>query len=76
MRDVSHIPHPIMRVSVHSYNGQYRLQFVVDRFEQAFKFPEAEHTLAEVESTANAMAEDVLMRFVEMRTQYHESLTT
>ena len=38
VREVSHIPHPIMRVTVHSYNGQYRLQFVVDRFEQAFKF--------------------------------------
>ena len=64
-----------MRVTVHSYNGQYRLQFVVDRFEQAFKFPESDHTLAEVESMAGAMAEDVLMRFVDMRTQYHQSLT-
>ena len=75
VREVSHIPHPIMRVTVHSYNGQYRLQFVVDRFEQAFKFPESDHTLAEVESMAGAMAEDVLLRFVDMRTQYHQSLT-
>lgn len=75
VREVSHIPHPVMRVTVHSYNGQYRLQFVVDRFEQAFKFPESDHTLAEVESMAGAMAEDVLMRFVDMRTQYHQSLT-
>ena len=64
-----------MRVTVHSYNGQYRLQFVVDRFEQAFKFPESDHTLAEVEFMAGAMAEDVLLRFVDMRTQYHQSLT-
>ena len=76
MREVAHIPHPIMRVTVHSYNVQYRLQFVLDRFEQAFKFAEADHTLAEVEFAAAQMAEEVLMRFVDMRTQLQQSQNT
>ena len=76
MREVAHIPHPIMRVTVHNYNGQFRLQFVLDRFEQAFKFAESDHTLAEVEFAATQMAEEVLMRFVDMRTQLQQSQNT
>jgi hypothetical protein len=75
MREVAHIPHPLMRVTVHSYNGQYRLRFELDRFEQSFKFPEADHTLAEVESMAATMSEGVLMRFVDMRNQLHSERT-
>ena len=76
MREVAHIPHPIMRVTVHNYNGQFRLQFVLDRFEQAFKFAESDHTLAEVESAAARMQEEVLMRFVDMRAQLQQSQST
>jgi len=75
VREVSHIPHPVMRVTVHSYNGQYRLRFEVDKFEQSFKFPEADVTLAEVEGHGRAMAEEVLMRFVDMRAQYSKQMT-
>ena len=45
MREIAHIPHPLMRITVHSYNGQYRLRFELDRYEQSFKYPESEHTL-------------------------------
>ena len=75
MREIAQIPHPVMRITVHSYNGQYRLRFELDRFEQSFKYAEADHTLAEVETLGATLAEGVLLRFVDMRTQYHQSLT-
>ena len=74
MREIAHIPHPVMRITVHSYNGQYRLRFELDRFEQSFKYAEANHNLAEVETLGATLAEGVLLRFVDMRTQYLEHL--
>ena len=74
MREIAHIPHPLMRITVHSYNGQYRLRFELDRFEQSFKYAEADHTLSEVETLGATLADGVLMRFVDMRTQYLEHL--
>ncbi len=74
MREIAHIPHPVMRITVHSYNGQYRLRFELDRFEQSFKYAEADHPLAEVETLGATLAEGVLLRFVDMRTQYLEHL--
>ena len=70
MREVAHIPHPLMRITVHSYNGQFRLRYELDRYEQSFKYPEAEHTLADIETRAQALSEGVLMRFVDMREQW------
>ena len=49
---------------------------MLDRFEQAFKFAESDHTLAEVESAAARMQEEVLMRFVDMRAQLQHSVPT
>jgi hypothetical protein len=71
MREIAHIPHPLMRITVHSYNGNYRLRFELDRFEQSFKFPEADHALIEVETLGKVLSEGVLMRFVDMRNQLH-----
>ena len=70
MREVAHIPHPLMRITVHSYNGQFRLRYELDRYEQSFKYLEAEYTLADVEARAKALSEGVLMRFVDMREQW------
>ena len=70
MREVAHIPHPLMRITVHSYNGQFRLRYELDRYEQSFKYPESEHTLADIEARAKALSEGVLMRFVDMREQW------
>ena len=70
MREVAHIPHPLMRITIHSYNGQFRLRYELDRYEQSFKYPEAEHTLADIEARAQALSEGVLMRFVDMREQW------
>lgn len=74
MREVAHIPHPLMRITVHSYNGQYRLRFELDQFEQSFKYPEMDHELSELKAMATTMEEQVLMRFVDMRNQYIECL--
>lgn len=72
MREIAHIPHPLMRITVHSYNGHYRLRFELDRFEQSFKYAESDHTLEDLEALGSAMSEGVLMRFVDMRSQYFE----
>ena len=74
MREIAQISHPVMRITVHSYNGQYRLRFELDRFEQSFKYAEADHTLSEVKTLGATLAEGVLLRFVDMRTQYLEHL--
>lgn len=63
-----------MRITVHSYNGQYRLRFELDQFEQSFKYPEMDHELSELKAMATTMEEQVLMRFVDMRNQYIECL--
>ena len=64
----------MMRITIHSYNGQYRLRFELDQFEQSFKFPEMDHELSDVKRRAEAMQEGVLLRMVDMRSQYIESL--
>lgn len=74
MREVALVSHPLMRISVHHYNGHYRLRFELDRFEQSFKFSEMDHSLQEVEQLGKALAEDVLMRFVDMRNQLFKSI--
>lgn len=74
MREVAHIPHPLMRITVHSYNGQYRLRFELDQFEQSFKYSEMDNELSELKTMATTMEEQVLMRFVDMRNQYIECL--
>ena len=75
MREVAHIPHPLMRITVHSYNGQWRLRYELDRFEQSFKYPESDQTLEQVQALGNEMAEAVLLRFVDMRAQYIEHIS-
>ena len=56
MREVALVSHPLMRISVHHYNGHYRLRFELDRFEQSFKFSEMDHSLQEVEQLGKALA--------------------
>ena len=61
-----------MRITVHSYNGQWRLRYELDRFEQSFKYAESDQTLEQVKTLGTGMAEGVLLRFVDMLTQYIE----
>ena len=60
----------LMRITVHSYNGQFRVRYELDRYEQSFKYPESEQTLADMQARAEALSEGVLMRFVDMREQW------
>ncbi len=75
MREVAHIPHPLMRITVHSYNGQWKLRFELDRYEQTFKYPEMEHSLEDVKTFGTTLAEEVLLRFVGMREQHLNSIS-
>ena len=68
MRTVSEIPHPLMRIHITSWNGKFALRFELDRYEQVFKVAEDDVTsLEEAERLAEALSEEVLLRFVAMR---------
>ena len=70
MRTVSEIPHPLMRIHITSWNDKYALRFELDRYEQVFKVAEEDITLAEARELATQMSEEVLMRFVSMRSDF------
>jgi len=70
MRTVSEIPHPLMRIHITSWNGKYALRFELERYEQVFKVAEEDITLAEARALATQMSEEVLMRFVAMRSDF------
>lgn len=68
MRTVSEIPHPLMRIHITSWNGKFALRFELDRYEQVFKVAEDDvSSLEEAERLAEALSEEVLLRFVAMR---------
>lgn len=71
MRTVSEIPHPLMRIHITSWNGKYALRFELDRYEQVFKVAEEDvSSLEEARALATNMSEEVLMRFVAMRSDF------
>jgi len=70
MRTVSQIPHPLMRITVTSWNEKYQLRFELDRYEQVFKVEQEESSILELEQLAKLMSESVLHGFVAMRTGY------
>jgi hypothetical protein len=59
-----------MRIHITSWNGKYALRFELDRYEQVFKVAEEDITLAEARELATQMSEEVLMRFVSMRSDF------
>lgn len=67
MRTLATIPHPLMRITINHWNGKFQLRYELDRFEQAYKFPDETHDLAAVEAQAEAMADAVLHVFISMR---------
>ena len=70
MRTVSQIPHPLMRITVTSWNEKYQLRFELDRYEQVFKVEQEESSILELEQLAKLMSESVLNGLVAMRTGY------
>lgn len=73
MRELAQFPHPIMRITVTSWNGKYALRFEADRFEQVYKIPEDEWEggVEALEQRARTMQEQVLLRFVDMRNEWN-----
>jgi hypothetical protein len=60
-----------MRIQIISWNGKYLVRYELDRYEQTIKVGETETAgLEEVQRLASVWAEDVLMRFVEMRRSF------
>jgi hypothetical protein len=71
MRNVAEVSHPLMRIQIISWNGKYLVRYELDRYEQTIKVGETETAgLEEVQRLASVWAEDVLMRFVEMRRSF------
>ena len=71
MRNVAEVSHPLMRIQIISWNGKYLVRYELDRYEQTIKVGETETAgLEEVQRLASGWAEDVLMRFVEMRRSF------
>jgi hypothetical protein len=76
MRTLAQIPHPLMRITVSSWNDKYQLRFELDRCEQVFKIGHNEVSgLEEVQTMGTALAESALLRFVSMRDS-HQNLNT
>lgn len=76
MRVLAHIPHPLMRISITSWNEKFQLRFELDRFEQVFKIGQDEvNSLEAVKQMGVDMAESVLIRFVSMRESYNQTNT-
>lgn len=73
MRTIAHIPHPLMRITINHWNEKFQLRYELDRFEQTYKFDDSEFTLSDVERAGNAMADQVLRIFVEMRSTYQQN---
>ena len=76
MRVLAHIPHPLMRISITSWNDKFQLRFELDRFEQVFKIGQDEASgLEAVKQMGVDLAESVLIRFVSMRESYNQTNT-
>ena len=58
-----------MKITILGWNDKYQLRYELDKYEQMFKFDMNNYSLDEVKSLGEEMAEEVLLRFVNMRGQ-------
>ena len=58
-----------MRITILGWNDKYQLRFELDRYEQMFKYDMDSVTVDQLNIEAAQMSEEVLLRFVSMRTQ-------
>ena len=71
MRTVAEVSHPLMRISITSWNGKYAIRYELDRYEQVFKVPETDVSgLGAMTAMAEALAEEALLGFVAMRDRF------
>ena len=69
MRIIAEIPHQLMKITILGWNDKYQLRYELDKYEQMFKFDMNNYSLDEVKALGEEMAEEVLLRFVNMREQ-------
>ncbi len=69
MRIIAEIPHQLMKITILGWNDKYQLRYELDKYEQMFKFDMNNYSLDEVKALGEEMAEEVLLRFVNMRDQ-------
>ena len=58
-----------MKITILGWNDKYQLRYELDKYEQMFKFDMNTYSLDEVKALGEEMAEEVLLRFVNMRDQ-------
>ena len=58
-----------MKITILGWNDKYQLRYELDKYEQMFKFDMNNYSLDEVKALGEEMAEEVLLRFVNMRNQ-------
>lgn len=75
MRVIAEIQHPVMKISIFSWNEKYHLKFEAGQFEQTYKIGQLDVTgLDEVKAIANeAFCQGVLERFVAMRSDFSDA---
>lgn len=75
MRVVAEIPHPIMKITIFSWNEKYHLKFEAGQFEQTYKISQLDVTgLDDIKSmVTEGFCSDVLERFVEMRSGFSDA---
>ncbi len=75
MRVVAEIPHPVMKITVFSWNEKYHLKFEVGQFEQTYKIAQIDVTgIDELKRMADdAFCSRVLEQFVAMRSEFSEA---
>lgn len=72
MRLVAEVPHPLMKISIFSWNEKYHLKFELGSFEQTYKIGHMDvQGLEEVKSMVDEnFCTQVIERFVAMRSDY------
>jgi hypothetical protein len=72
MRIVAEVPHPVMKISIFSWNEKYHLKFEAGPFEQTYKIKQLDVT--GVEDVKNMVTDEfcarVLERFKAMRDDF------
>lgn len=75
MRLVADLPHPVMKISVFSWNEKYHLKFEVGQFEQTYKIKQLD--VAGLDEVKSMVTDDfcnrILERFVAMRSDFAEA---
>lgn len=75
MRVVAELPHPVMKITVFSWNEKYHIKFEAGTFEQTYKVKQLDVTgLDDIKKmVSEPFCNKVLERFVQMRDDFTET---